>query len=122
MATTTNDNNVKEEAPISIQALEAGEVDVGSVCRQLESLESLLGSIRSKMVQLLETLATADATTALGAESLVAQQAQESVAQLIGERATFLAEYRRLMPLVRYCKIKMGLSPDQQKVAQHHVV
>lgn len=105
--------------PISIQDLESGQVDVDAVLVQLDALHNALGVLRAEMHLHLTTLAT------LSDNSAPSSVYQEVAQRLIGLRAqceTFYGEYRRVVPMVRYFKIKQGMSPDDSlKVIPHNV-
>lgn len=83
----------------SIAALENGTADTDAALKQLEELESRLGTLRDQMEPLLGAVAVGKG-----------QQAAETLTALYTEIDAINSLFENIMPLVRYTKIKQGRS------------
>lgn len=105
--------------PISIQDLEAGNLDIDALINEVNVLQKRIEKIRYEMRMYMSTLATMDEyVTPVD----VYNEVSNKIITLKTEFDSFFGLYKRLAPIIRYMKIKQGLSPDDSiKVSQHKV-
>lgn len=105
--------------PISIQDIEAGNVDIEEVFAYLDSLHTVLENIRYEMNMYMTTLGTMDEMTRPQA---VYREMSDRIMTLKTQFSLFFHDYKRVLPMVRYFKIKHGMSPDDSiKITPHRV-
>ncbi|KAH3670517.1 hypothetical protein OGAPHI_001032 [Ogataea philodendri] len=105
--------------PIAIQDLESGKLDVDSLVLEIQDLRSHIAGLRYEMAKYIRLLASVNEdSTSSGFYHEVAAQ----IGVLKNSLDTYNNAYRRLLPVIRYSKLKKGLSPeDQTKVVSHEV-
>lgn len=105
--------------PVSIQDLEAGKVDIESLLQQIEFLQGKLEKIRYDMFIFINAMSSMDETST---PSEVYKDILSKVTNLKTEFNTFFNAYKCVLPVIRYFKIKQGMSPDDSiKIIPHRV-
>ena len=106
-------------SPVSIQDLEAGKIDIDAVLEQIEFLHGRLERIRYDMHMFINALASIEETSV---PQEVYKEMSARVVSLKTEFVTFFNAYKCVLPVIRYFKIKQGMSPDDSiKITPHRV-
>lgn len=95
--------------PVSIQDLEAGNVDIDTLLQQIEFLQHKLEKIRYDMFMYINAMSSIEETSI---PSEIYKDISNRVITLKTEFNTFFAAYKCVLPVIRYFKIKQGMSPD----------
>ncbi|CDK27840.1 unnamed protein product [Kuraishia capsulata CBS 1993] len=104
---------------ISIQDLENGTLNIDALIEEIRILHQKIPALRFQMTNCLRTLANMDDSQG---PSQAFQHIQREVVELKQMLETYSASYRRLMPVIRYAKLKSGLNPDDMTKVQRHEV
>ena len=106
-------------SPVSIQDLEAGNLDIDEVLAQIEFLHGKIERIRYDMHMFINAMASIEETSA---PQEVYREMSSRIVALKTEFAAFFNAYKCVLPVIRYFKIKQGMSPDDSiKLVSHRV-
>ncbi|KAG7881238.1 hypothetical protein KL938_003368 [Ogataea parapolymorpha] len=104
---------------IAIQDLENGKLDIDSIILEIQELRSHISGLRYEMARYIRLLASIDEDTT---SSVFYQEVATQINLLKSNLDSYQNAYKRLLPVVRYAKLKMGANPeDQIKVEPHEV-
>ncbi|ODV87235.1 hypothetical protein CANARDRAFT_26653 [[Candida] arabinofermentans NRRL YB-2248] len=104
---------------ISIHDLETGKLDIASVIVEVQELKSKISGLRYEMCQYIRLLSSIEETSV---PLLVFQEVSNQISVLKSQIDSYYTSYRRLLPVIRYTKLKIGLNPDDQiKILVHDV-
>lgn len=104
---------------ISIAELETGKLDIDSVIEEIRELKAKIPTLRYDMVIYIRLLATLEESFA---PNSVYQEIQRRIIILKQNIDDYYALYSRLLPVIRYTKLKAGINPDDIiKVVKHEV-
>ncbi|OUM53307.1 hypothetical protein BVG19_g2576 [[Candida] boidinii] len=116
----SNSLSYKPSLPkISIAELETGKLDIDSVIEEIRELKAKIPTLRYDMVIYIRLLATLEESFA---PNSVYQEIQRRIIILKQNIDDYYALYSRLLPVIRYTKLKAGINPDDIiKVVRHEV-
>ncbi|AOA61679.1 Hypothetical protein PP7435_CHR1-0529 [Komagataella phaffii CBS 7435] len=104
---------------VTIKDLESGQLDIDLLLSHISLLKEKLSHLRYQMVSSLKLLASVDSSTG---PSGFFQTVSTQVSDIKRDIEEYHQELQKVLPVVRFCKIKMGLSPnDSVKVTKHEV-
>ncbi|KAG7695844.1 hypothetical protein KL951_003369 [Ogataea haglerorum] len=104
---------------IAIQDLENGKLDVDSIILEIQDLRSQISGLRYEMARYIRLLASVDEDTT---SSVFYHEVATQINLLKSNLDAYQNAYKRLLPVIRYAKLKMGANPeDQIKVEPHEV-
>ncbi|ANZ73995.1 BA75_01323T0 [Komagataella pastoris] len=104
---------------VTIKDLESGQLDIDLLLSHISLLKEKLSHLRYQMVSSLKLLASVDNSTG---PSGFFQTVSAQVSDIKRDIEDYHQELQKVLPVVRFCKIKMGLSPnDSVKVTKHEV-
>lgn len=104
---------------VSIQDLEAGNLDIDGVLAQIEFLHGKMERIRYDMHMFINAMGSIEETSV---PQEVYREMSTRIVALKTEFAAFFNAYKCVLPVIRYFKIKQGMSPDDSiKLVPHRV-
>ncbi|QPG76141.1 hypothetical protein FOA43_003527 [Brettanomyces nanus] len=114
-------NGVSLQAPesISIQDLESGKLNLDALIIEVQQLKTKISDLRYEMTQYLRILSSVDENTV---PLTVYQEAVNQVATLKASGDAYFNSYKRLLPIIRYSKLKNRINPDDTiRITKHDV-
>ncbi|VEU24433.1 DEKNAAC105543 [Brettanomyces naardenensis] len=104
---------------ISIQDLESGKLNLDSLILEVLQLKLKISELRYEMCHYLEILSSIDENTVPLA---VYQEVANQLSVLKNTCDAYFNSYKRLLPIIRYSKLKNGINPDDSiKIVRHEV-
>ncbi|GMG20463.1 unnamed protein product [Ambrosiozyma monospora] len=104
---------------VSIVDLENGKVNIDATIEEVHALRSKIAELRYQMALYMKILSCINDGTA---PAVLYQEISNQVQLLKGNIDLYYNSYKRLLPVIRYAKIKTGINPeDHLKVPIHKV-